>query len=515
MAPACRVAALVLCALAAPSESARFSHTKAQAELALVHESRSGAWLTADCQDYPEDLGFGLGDTVRIFKKDSPRENNFVGLVGCQSQEEGKEGLVCLEGVRGCYAPEELRHVSSLVFTLNTMKNTMSHIFTAVADDVQDQWRDVKLGLSFFASQLSAKFSYIAGELHQAVNVCDADDRAATSAKFNGALASIKSRLGLVVDSAAQRWADAKQGVASVAQTTTASLVKLEKQLVSRVGEFYDAHLKETVDALKTYLGGIAHAVTNVPDALNPVPDGLVQAIEKFADKMAELVGFLASKASAAYDALASVIGSVSAGTGRLVAAVSERWSEVKTAVSKMASAAYAKMQQWSLQALEAACNFSVRDTAKAAFDKLQSAFKQAVDAVKWGFNYVKETLQDAADGIAMTLSTVATYIKDTSVKLWESETVQGALAAIKEEIRVLKELIVQQATLVQRFVGGFLGYFGRFVPQWVKSKLKTAHDKAKELAVKIRADIAELMGKATDGETENIEVDDGSVTDM
>ncbi len=46
-----------------------------------------------------------------------------------------------------------------------------------------------------------------------------------------------------------------------------------------------------------------------------------------------------------------------------------------------------------------------------------------------------------------------------------------------------------------------------------MKSRLRTDAQKAKRLAVKLKADIAELMIKATDGETEAIEVDDNTVT--
>jgi hypothetical protein len=504
-------AGLFLLALASPCEGARFSHTKAQEELATVVDMKSGLWLTESCQDYPEDLGMGLGDTVRIYK-DGDRQNNKVGLVGCQDPEQ--QGKVCLDGGKGCWNPEELRPVNTFIFAFHTIGNAASQIFTAVADDVFEQWKDIKMSLGFFASQAGARISYIADEVATTLNVCDADARAATAAKFGYAFAAIKSRLDLVVDFSVERWQDAKENVKSVATGTKASIVKLTNYLSTKVGDAYTAHLKPIVDALSKYFGGIADAVMNVPDELNPVPDGLVDAIENFASKMAELCGKMAEVAKGAYDSLAMHLSSLQASAGRLVAAASQRWAEVKDAVKKAASKAAGAVKKWSGDALEAVCNFSLKDSAAAAFEAVKAKFNQAVDAVKFGLNYVKDTLMDVATGIATTVEMVATSIKNTAVKLWESDAVQGALAAIREEIRVLKELIVQQAGLVQKILGGFLGYFGRFIPRWAKDKMKTAGQKAQELAVKIKDEIKELMGLATDGETEDVEVDDDALSD-
>jgi phage-related protein len=504
-------AGLFLLALASPCDGARFSHTKAQEELATVVDMKSGLWLTESCQDYPEDLGMGLGDTVRIYKK-GDRQNNKVGLVGCQDPEQ--QGKVCLDGGKGCWNPDELRPVNTFIFAFHTIGNAASQIFTAVADDVFEAWKDIKMSLGFFASQAGAKISYISNEVATTLNVCDEDARAATAAKFGYAFAAIKSRLDLVVDFSVERWQDAKENIKSVAEGTKASIVKMTNYLSTQAGDAYTAHLKPIVDALGVYLSGIAGAVTNVPDELNPVPDGLVDAIDNFANKMADLCGKMAEVAKNAYESLAMHLSSLQASVGRLVAAASQRWREVKEAVKKGVSKAVGTVKQWSGDALKAVCNFSLKDSAASAFEAVKAKFQQAVDAVKFGLNYVKETLMDVAAGIAATVEMVATSIKNTAVKLWESEAVQGALAAIREEIRVLKELIKEQAGLVQQIVGGLFSYMRRFIPKWIQNKMKTAGQKAQELAVKVRDEIKELMGLATDGETEDVETDDDTLSD-
>eukprot|EP00932_Pfiesteria_piscicida_P008885 SRR837773.19481.p2 GENE.SRR837773.19481~~SRR837773.19481.p2 ORF type:complete len:515 (-),score=289.46 SRR837773.19481:28-1422(-) len=461
-------------------------------------------------------MGLGLGDTVRI--------GEHVGLVGCQDP--ASPGKVCLEG-KGCYDPEELRPVNTLVFIFNTLGGAAVQIFGAIKDDVQDAWEDLHLSLASFANSVSNKITDARAQVAEKVNFC-APGKREESGKAMGKLeVQTRSRLAILVDSAVERWGNLKEGVKAFAVAAKAKLVKIANQLKESLSEFYDAHLKDIVEALQRYLGGIAAAVTDVPDELNPLaggpevaakevaaePSGLSQAIEGFVEKAGELAGKVREFSQQVYEKMAEGFGALMSGTGRLIAAASQRWAAIRDKVQELAVKATEQVKQWGRDALEFACNFDVKKTAQAAWAAIQEAFEKAMDAVKRGYSYVKQSLQDTAASLAAMVTAASVTIKEKSVATWESDAVQGMLETIKEEIRVLKELIAEQLSLVGKFVGGFMRYFGRFVPRWVKDKFKSAAEKAKEQAQKIQAQIKELMGKVTDGEAETVEVDAEAAT--
>ena len=493
----------------------------AESLVSIESYMKTGVWLTETCQDYPEDGGFGLGDTVRIYRPGS-RENNHVGLVGCQDPEKNP-GKICLEGFKGCFLPEELRPINTLVFTFYTLGGAVGQIFGAIKDDVGDAWQDLKVGLSAFASSVSNKITDARAKVAEKVNFCAAGKGAESDKAFSKAAVQTKSRLAVLVDSAVERWGNLKEGIKSVAEATRAKLVKIANYLSETLSEFYDAHLKDIVEALKRYLGGIAAAVTNVPDELNPLaggkpevatmevqaePSGLSQAIEAFTDKVGELSAKVMELSQAAYDKVAAGLGALMSGTGRLIAAASQRWASIKAAVQRMATAAVEKVKEWGRQAVDFACNFDVKKTAAAAWASIQDGFQRAMDAVRRGYTYVKEGVQAVAESLAAMVVSAEVTIRTSAVGLWESDAVQGTLARLREEVRVLKELILEQASLVGKFVGGLVNYFGRFIPQYVKDKFSAAGQKAKELAKKIQDQIAELFSKMSHGETKTIEVD-------
>jgi hypothetical protein len=470
-------------------------------------------WATEDCE-YPEELqdqDKGLGDTVKIVGE------GFVDVVVCRD-DEGHPGDVCLM-TRGCYPPSELEPISTLELTLRSMGQAAKQIWSAVSHDVKEAWRDVRMTLGDFGTAVAARISQEASDLHDAVNICDRDKGEISEKEFNKTLVQSKSRLAMLLESAAGRWQDAKEGIVSVVKATAARLVALAKQLSQWLGEKYDKHLAPKVEALKKYLGGIGAAVMDVPwaeddkgdaeDAMEPAE--VESNIDGFTTKIAEFHASLMEVSRDVYDKAAGALARVQAGAGRMIAALSLRFVQVMNAVKRMASAAYDKVKEWTSKALDFACNFSVKAAAKSAFDFMKEKVKQAVEAVKHGARIVKESLKAVADNIASTLSLVATKIKTTAVSLWESNAVQSTIAAIREEIRVLKELIVAQAKLVQKILGGFLRYFGRFVPSWLKNKLKTAGQKAKELAVKIQAEIAEVVRDTSQSQTETVEVEEDS----
>lgn len=528
-----RVAALFLCALAAPSLAARINQEKESEALALEARVQSfmsaGVWLTEQCQDYPEAMGFGLGDTVRIFKEGS-REHNHVGLVGCQDP--SKPGQVCLEGAKGCYDVENVRPISTLVFSFYTIGGAASQIFGAIKDDIMEAWEDLRLSLGSFASSVSNQLTAARGQVYDKLNVCAAKEGEVSQKEFDVAVVQSKSRLAVLVDSAVQRWGALKEGVKNMATTAMAKLVKIANYLSEKLSEFYDAHLKDIVEALKRYLGGIVNAVMNVPDELNPLagpqeqalskkgvptaapePGALSKFIEGFVDKVGQLGAKVVDLSKAAYETVADGLSALMSGTGRLIAYLSEKFVEAKDTVVRLASAAWDKINEWGDKAKNAMCNFDAKQTAIKAWDGLKAGVQKAMTAVKDGATYVVESVQACAASLAASVAAAALYIKEKSLALYNSETVQAILARIREEIRVLGELLAESAGLVAKFLGGFVRYFGRFVPQWVKDKFKAGADKAKLKAQEIQQKIAELYSKLTDGESDTVVVDANQVT--
>eukprot|EP00932_Pfiesteria_piscicida_P000513 SRR837773.10500.p2 GENE.SRR837773.10500~~SRR837773.10500.p2 ORF type:complete len:524 (-),score=260.69 SRR837773.10500:116-1687(-) len=519
-----RTAGFIAFALAA--DAARINHKAADSLTSLV-DMKSGVWLTSDCQDYPEELqemGFGLGDTVRIYKPGA-RGHNVVGLVGCQ--DDTSPGKICLEDLKGCYDKDELRSTSTLALTFNLIADASQQIFKAIKDDVKDAWEDVQISFANFGGAVGDFINQQREDLTDMIkDKCDPTPALETEKHLNATLVQTKSRLAMLIDSAASRWGNVKEGIKDVAKTTKAKLAKLALDLQAKLGHIYDDHLKVKVEALQTYLGGIVDAVTNVPDELNPLaggeadavqaePSGLSKAIEQFTDGVGELSAKIMEVAKDSYERFVAALGTLQAGAGRLIAWCSEKWSVIKAAVVRMAGEAQRKVQEWNAKALDFVCNFDAKETVKSILKAVQDKFDKAVDAVKRGVSAIKQGLKDTADSLTGMVTTAAITIKTTSKTMWESDTVQNALATLREEIRVLKELIVEQSKLVQKFLGGFMSYFGRFIPSWVKNKLKTAAEKARELAVQIQEKVRALMLQATAGETDTIEVDDDVAADM
>lgn len=464
------------------------------------------ALLKEECQDYPDGVGFGLGDTVRIFSEADSKHNR-AGVVGCNVEDQ----KVCLQGGKGCYDANQLRHISTIEFTLSTVRSTASQIAAAVAGDVKEQWADVRLRLMDLSVFVSDQVTQIADTLSTAADVCDEQSRAKTKAKFAAASASIKSRLAMVASSAAEYAGDVKASAEAMAATAVAKLVKLQQTLLEEAGSYYEANLKEVVVALEKYLSNIAAAATNVPDEL--VPDGLERAIADFSVKAAELSGKLAELSEDVYFKVKGQIGILQAATGRLVAALAERWSDLKAAVRKQADAALAQLSTYTASALEAACNFDVKEQAQAAFDKIRSRFQQVVETAKSVGQQIKETLAETADNLAAAIAAIAADLKASLIKVYNSEGVQSKLALLQSEVAELKKLANEQSTLVQKFVGNILKYFSRFMPSWAVEKLSAAQSRAKELAAKIRSQIEELTSDVTDGETTVVDVDDDADT--
>ncbi len=96
-----------------PSQANQLS---AESLVSFESYAKTGVRLTEMRQDHPGDGGFGLGDTVRVYRPGS-RKNNNVGLAGCQGPEKNR-GKICSAGLKGCYEPEELRPINTLAFAL-------------------------------------------------------------------------------------------------------------------------------------------------------------------------------------------------------------------------------------------------------------------------------------------------------------------------------------------------------------------------------------------------------------
>jgi len=567
---ACR--RLLLGELAAPSQGARINRGQSGTESLVSTESflKTGVWLTESCQDFPDEGGLGLGDTVRIFRPNT-REHNYVGLVGCQDP--ASPGKICLEGLKGCYEPKDLRPANSLVFTLHTLSDAVGQIFGAIKSDVKVVWKDLKLSLSAFGGFASSKITMARYQI--------AEQSKKTAQQFDKAAVRTKSLLVILVDSAVERWGKVKEGIRSVAETTMAKLVKIANYLSEKVSDFYDAHLTDIVEALNRYLGGIAAAVVDVPDELNPLasgganqrspslaeletgsypskmgpnssesemdpwrahgpedrlwedaanslaaeePSGLTQAIEGFMDKVGELGAKLVEFSRDVYETVAEGLGALMSGTGRLIAAASSRFSRVKVFVQQLASDAVPKMQEWGRQAAEFASDFDLKEFAVALWASVQEDFRKAMDAVHRGHTFVKQSLSAVADSLADSLAVAAESMLEAALwgsssimfsfwAVWESDAVQSTLDHIKREIQKLKKLLSLSLGLVRKFVGGIVKAVGRFIPRAVKDKFKAAANKAKDSAKKIQEDIAELVGTLTHGETKAIEVSVDTIT--
>ncbi len=93
--------------------------------------------------------------------------------MGCQDPE-NNPGKICLEGFKGCFLPEELRPINTLVSTFYTLGGAVGQIFGAIKDDVGEAWQDLKVGLSAFASSVSNKITDARAKVAEKLNFCDA-----------------------------------------------------------------------------------------------------------------------------------------------------------------------------------------------------------------------------------------------------------------------------------------------------------------------------------------------------
>merc|ERR1719162_15405 len=114
------------------------------------------------------------------------------------------------------------------------------------------------------------KITLFSGELAKAAEVCDETSRAATKAKLLSAFASIKSRLVMVVSTAAD---GIKGDAESNADTAFKKFIKLQEVLAEEAGNTYDKHFKDTFVEIKESFQGIAASAGDGREAA--LPEGL------------------------------------------------------------------------------------------------------------------------------------------------------------------------------------------------------------------------------------------------
>lgn len=470
-----------------------------EAELAGNEGLDQSLWLTADCLDYPVDRGFKVGDFVRVYKV---KENgtfagvhNRIGIVRCFDAEKGDaEGRVCLQDSKGCWLPDNLRHMSPATIALMRLSTMTQDLAVAVAQygqqKFQEHWPGVQAGLATFANVITERLGNAGAALLAQVNPCDPEVRA----KVSRAIASAQAQVSMVAASAKERWPEAQDNLETTLQATGATLATLVKKMKEVTDPVYRATLQEHVEKLETQVSQLKNEVQMYTGkkADQVMQSQIVQRMRALSNDVADFSGKVAEGAIAVYqsDAMQLCLSQLQAGAGKLRAFASERWEKLKPQIDELAADALATVQRYgeaglaSINLCDAEVRATASDFAQKTFGVVESHLSTLVQAVQHHWPEVKQSMVSTALYMQSTANEIANSLKRTSEEVWKSPQVQTMIAEIQVGIEQLHQLAIRQASAVN----------------------EASQRKAKELTQQIQAKIEELTRKTTNEEAAQIE---------
>jgi len=470
-------ALFLLCFVAAPSllsVGANRAVSDASQDALLPH----GAGLlepTEGCE-YPEGMGYQVGDKVRIYKP-SAKINNVVTDVVCPESGHDTAARVCVSW-GGCWPQKKLRKMSPLALALNALKTRAADVGRSASHAVQQK-------LSAFAGGTRVKVMELSGRALIAVNVCDPEVRAQVQLAF----AALRARVNAVAYAAAQRTPAANRTLTQIAQATKNQILALGAVVGNAATNVIQ---REEVQALVSKVASRFDELKASFIEDHPKLVDTLSAIRDFFDKVGELSNKAVVLVKDAYQAQRTqeAIASIQSGAGKLLSAAAAKWPPVRVAIREFASDSGAEVAELGRRAFEAVnlCNPEVREAVKeqlqAALASIQSRVGRFATAVVAQVPVVEESLGELADSMSAKVRVVYEHISTHMTPF-----VHAAIAAIRELVAKLKEVVSHKTTAEME-------------------------GKARELAEGIQEKVAELTLYMTDGETSHFD-DSEEVPDL